>query len=797
MLRVGSLPPISKSAAPMYVDEHTLYLGHHLAEVKGSGPDLLGNELLADPAALTLKKVSGMLAPLVFNQGYDKADPAHGGRIYRGGLHTFVGSRTSSVDACFDSIGSDVNDMGYPSMNQFPGKYGGRSQAIYKDALKRNGTLEGLWGGHLPIISLSFPRVEGGWIEFTAVPKPDSQGSVEQDVMFRLLKLSANDSVLEAKYYDTYVYTAGHPHTYPGAGQSADSLMARRFYDTVSAQQAYWSDTWAREGLMGLSLPARPHDTDGAMLHQLALHGIVRDMITRKQTFFPKYGVLPGVYGEPSNGGFEDTFSATMVAALEMGAEEYATGVLENWLTYYLSYECDDVGDNSTCFTRLRYRGPEMALHGHQLTIFAMFFHYTGDPTGILTRHFDKIHGLAQMLLARRAQALTLPKSSVGYGMPRGNDEADLNGNTVNCANTFDAQGKPPGDCVTELPYISIAGMMFRGFHELGPVLTTLGKTANRQDMSSLGAQLTAEAPLLLSDFHASLERAAIKHPGSNLTCHPHIPGWGCATPKGGHCNASNGCGPTDHSGSFDYPTLDVFCNSRTYPEAMWSGALPRQVAREMVSYIAHTEGFLTMSASDMTWCTFVQHGWGYGLILNDFIDEFLLFTYSMAAHSYTRGTWTAAECAVGDRSGSSSGYAAPSQALFPSLLKWMLVFEDVNTQTLMLARALPREWLSPNNRTHIERAPTRYGRLSFALDLASYGEQIRANVTLPATWKPPPGGMPGGLVLRLRLPGGGKIGGVTVGGVAWSQINATDESVTLTGGGAMALQSIVVSVTG
>ena len=33
MLRVGSLPPISKSAAPMYVDEHTLYLGHHLAEL--------------------------------------------------------------------------------------------------------------------------------------------------------------------------------------------------------------------------------------------------------------------------------------------------------------------------------------------------------------------------------------------------------------------------------------------------------------------------------------------------------------------------------------------------------------------------------------------------------------------------------------------------------------------------------------------------------------------------------------------------------------------------------------------
>ena len=51
-------------------------------------------------------------------------------------VHTFVGSRGSSVKSSFDSIGSDPNGMGYPDMNQWPDKYG-RSSAVFKDRLNR------------------------------------------------------------------------------------------------------------------------------------------------------------------------------------------------------------------------------------------------------------------------------------------------------------------------------------------------------------------------------------------------------------------------------------------------------------------------------------------------------------------------------------------------------------------------------------------------------------------------------------------------------------------------------------
>ena len=57
----------------------------------------------------------------------------------------------------------------------------------------------------------------------------------------------------------------------------------------------------------------------------------------------------------------------------------------------------------------------------------------------------------------------------------------------------------------TELPFISINAEMWRGFRDLGEALSTIGKQSGRQDMSALGAKLSAEAPAVLSDLHASM----------------------------------------------------------------------------------------------------------------------------------------------------------------------------------------------------------------------------------------------------------------------------------------------------
>lgn len=147
----------------------------------------------------------------------------------------------------------------------------------------------------------------------------------------------------------------------------------------------YWDSTWSREGLLELSLPG----ADGALLVDQSRHSLLRDMITRVDTWFPRYGICGGAggprprppircppqrrlshiedaivsgcaYGGPHNNGFQEIFTASLAGALELGAFEYAGGVLSNYLEYYLKQR-----------GTVAYRGLEMAESGRMLTLFA------------------------------------------------------------------------------------------------------------------------------------------------------------------------------------------------------------------------------------------------------------------------------------------------------------------------------------------------------------------------------------------------------------------------------------------
>ena len=199
----------------------------------------------------------------------------------------------------------------------------------------------------------------------------------------------------------------------------------------------------------------------------------------------------------------------------------------------------------------------------------------------------------------------------------------------------------------------------------------------------------------------------------------------------------------------------------------------------------------------------FTAHGWGYGLMLLDRVQDFLLFTLAEAAHGYTRGTWTATEDSTLDRRqwnndtlGDGSGYCSPSQTLLPTMVKWLLLFEDPRTKTLWIARATPRSWLEVGKTISVGNATSRYGRISFRAT-ATTATRTHASISLPTTpgWTPPPGG----IVLRLRHHAAAKLSGVTVGGAAWPSINATAETITFTaaelaGAGAAAKLAAIVA---
>ena len=58
-----------------------------------------------------------------------------------------------------------------------------------------------------------------------------------------------------------------------------------------------WIQCHRAEGMMDLSLPPIAA-TNGTWLHSQSIHAIVRSMISRDDTWHPRYGVLPG-YGSP------------------------------------------------------------------------------------------------------------------------------------------------------------------------------------------------------------------------------------------------------------------------------------------------------------------------------------------------------------------------------------------------------------------------------------------------------------------------------------------------------------------
>eukprot|EP01043_Picozoa_sp_COSAG02_P077394 COSAG02_NODE_16919_length_1044_cov_1.489947_1_plen_260_part_01 len=175
-----------------------------------------------------------------------------------------------------------------------------------------------------------------------------------------------------------------------------------------------------------------------------------------------------------------------------------------------------------------------------------------------------------------------------------------------------------------------------------------------------------------------------------------------------------------------------------------------------------------------------IPQGFPYGLLVHDFVERFLLYFFTHSAHTNTRGTFTTPESTTLDRNGYDYAYASPGTANVPMCLKWMLCFEEPQTRTLWLGKALPRDWLVAGEAPLVaKQVTTRYGRMSFSLEVGAGAEySVHANVTVPPSFvgKPPPGG----IRLRLRVPlsHAGKLSKVTVGGDEWTAFNAAEETV-------------------
>jgi hypothetical protein len=105
-----------------------------------------------------------------------------------------------------------------------------------------------------------------------------------------------------------------------------------------------------------------------------------------------------------------------------------------------------------------------------------------------------------------------------------------------------------------------------------------------------------------------------------------------------------------------------------------------------------------------------------------------------------------------------------------------LMFVNDQMPPDLYLGQAIPRYWLSKGNKVGIERAPSRFGVLSFALESDTGGDKIKAIVDPPAR------NSPNNIFIRIRHPKEQPIKSVTVNGQPYERFDAKKEWVILPG---------------
>lgn len=558
------------------------YLGKGKEEALNAKWDLLGDAILHECGHKTpttglceptWSRVERAVPVMRYSQGNKQASGNNfmcSPYSVESGVRTFTGSRSASVDATFSDHADDCTDNGFPRpqgyvMNLTAIAAGEPPIHDFLQYVNFTGMAEGLVGGgsgypnlifYFPILPQNFSTFGGSrYWTMIASPVPDMEGGREQSVWFRFQQLKCAGARMappcallgSPQYYDTYWYSAS-PITDRWIRPELQA-NASGFYGNLLKVKRFWDAELKAEGMMELELPGAS-GTNGTWLHQQGVFSFVRSMISRDNTWHPRYGVIPG-YGITLQDGFQDTFTSTATAALEWGAWPYAKGVIDNWLRYY-------VRDNGM----VTYRAEELAQSGRMLTIFALYVSYTGDAT-LMLRHFGRARALAEWLLYRFERALaTFPDpADPRHGIVAGGDEGDT------FVGFYETYGKMP------LGHrYSCHANVYRGFVDAGEMWKRVGAAAGRSDVVAHADELLTAAPKLLAALNASLNR----------TIYPtHDPRAPRCVPTGADPPAK----PADPPPSCSYGDF------RGYPELMYAAVLSPQQADDLYTHLAYGNG--------------------------------------------------------------------------------------------------------------------------------------------------------------------------------------------------------------
>src|SRR5215813_14261764 len=168
----------------------------------------------------------------------------------------------------------------------------------------------------------------------------------------------------------------------------------------------------------------------------------------------------------------------------------------------------------------------------------------------------------------------------------------------------------------------------------------------------------------------------------------------------------------------------------------------------------------------------FISYGYAQMLLRLDRIEEYLLFLYAHRYHDHTRGSWVAGE--VSGINGGTATFCIPAQQTIPLLLRWMLVLEDSDEDRLYFGKGLARSWVVSGKPVTIEKAPTRFGRVSFRLTAQPEHKRVHAVAELGAA------GSPKEIQVKLRITKDIRLKSVTVNGRTASLAGLHNDTVVI-----------------
>jgi hypothetical protein len=650
---------LGKTAESTDQDIRNAYFGHSWKDVTDSPTDLLGREILKRPGDPQYDLIASAFPPI---------------RKLWGDTYNFLGT-PETMDKVWFLYGGR-------SPNFDPAVFHPPIEQVRKDGK----VLDGLVGGHLPVLRFVYPEPNGYTEMLAFAPFRIVEGNLRvQPVWYRVAHV-ADGKPQWIRYVDSYL---------PYPPRTEDD--PRAFYRDLVGLQEGWERVLAQG--MGIEIPDE-------RIASMAKHCLIRSMMGRSAGF-PKYGVVDKNYGGTEHDGFPDTFTVETEAMLEWGLIDRAASIIDNYLSHF-------VRDDGT----ILYRGPETGQFGRMLTLFAAFADRGGDPQ-LLLRHARRIDAIADVLLAMRRAALSLPASDPAFGMISGWSEADavLESNPQRYMK----------------PYFSNSAEAARGFRDLGRVWRKIGN-------GERGMLLEREAQALLRDLDVSMRRSTLNVEGEVIL--PTIAG--AAEPF--HIVLQR-------------DKADAQWRSyRSWMEMLHSGLLSDERINQVIDYrerhhdiilgVPMAYGYRTYEMAG-----FLSYGHGYGLVQVDRVREAQLMMLSHMAHQYTRGMWCAPETRRLAKGEWASAYCSPSQLVMPLMTRWLLAFEDPREESLWLAKAIPSDWLK--GPVAVERIPTRWGRVGYRLE--PRGRAIVATIDLPENPVPT-------LRLRLRHPEGLRLSEVSTG---------------------------------